>query len=159
MRNCHGAKSSYQNSQGNHRVVVRILLIWEIAAIIGYSLAAVSREIKRNSYNNGTYDAEASQRRADSGEHHKIKMPENERRFSQRTFRKNWLPAGRRNSPPDACGVNSRMSRSSILPSRRFIVGSSRTPNNTRKEGRSGATFVTFATKGPANSLSMTKSA
>ena len=52
-----------------HREIIEklrgIFSIRAIASLLGYSPAAISKEIRRNSNKNGTYDAEAAQRRAD----------------------------------------------------------------------------------------------
>ena len=52
-----------------HREIIERLLgkksLRCIAALLGYSPAAISRELKRNANKNGRYDADAAQRRAD----------------------------------------------------------------------------------------------
>ena len=158
-----------------HREIIErwlgTLPIRGIARIIGYSPAAVTREIKRNSNKNGTYDAESAQRRAvwrASKDKNAGKRTPFLTAYVQEKLAAYWSPeqiAGRLRLefPDEPVYDNLQMqlahSRKSILPSRRCIVGASRMPSNTTKAGRSGGIFVTFATKGPANALSMTKNA
>ncbi|WP_346666791.1 helix-turn-helix domain-containing protein, partial [uncultured Desulfovibrio sp.] len=52
-RNCHGAKTSYQNSQRNHGAASGEKSLRSIADLLGYSPAAISREVRRNAKKNG----------------------------------------------------------------------------------------------------------